>query len=153
MPIRGRCQTTFVNVPPPAPATCDAFQNAPSAFIEISGTCQLSHLGRSTTRAIQQLLFALDSNGSPVLVDGQPVVNLVRNCGVFTAANGDELRHTAYANVTPGGTSGMVALDGGLTFRGGTGAFASAEGAASLTGAANIVTETGGFTLEGALKR
>ena len=153
VPLRGQCETTFVDVAPSAGTDCDAFEATPSAFIDISGTCQISHLGRSTVQASQQLLFALDSNGNPVLVNGQPVVTSVRNCGRFTAANGDQLHHTAFATVTPSDLPGVVILEGGLSIRGGTGAFAAAAGDASLVGQANVLTHNGAFTLEGSLIR
>ena len=151
--IKGKCETTFTNVAPPPLTSCQAFEPAPSAFIEIAGVCQISHLGRSTMQATQQLLFALDAQGNPVIVNGQPVIEELRNCGVFTAANGDELRHTTEAPVAPGSSPGTVTFEGPLAFTSGTGRFASSSGSALLVGSASVLSATGEFTFEGTLSR
>jgi hypothetical protein len=148
-PLRGECQTTFTPIDPVSAGACSAFVAAPSAFIQISGVCYVSHLGRATVEATQQILFHLNSSGTPVIVNGQPVVDALRNCGVFTAANGDLLRHTATGTVAPGEQPGVVTLEGALTFSGGTGRFASASGSAGFAGSANLTTNTGLFSFQG----
>jgi hypothetical protein len=150
-PLQGECQTTFLPIEVPAAGTCPVFEPVPSAFIAISGDCVLTHLGRSTTSATQQLIFALDTNGQPILIGGQPLVTRLVNCGVFVAANGDELRHTTAAVVQPGATPGTVTFQGSLSFNGGTGRFVTSTGTANLTGAASVTTSTGNFSLDGNL--
>jgi hypothetical protein len=125
------------------------FEAVPSAFIAIDGVCQVSHLGRSTTHAVQQLIFALDSQGQPILMAGQPIVSALRNCAAFTAANGDQLRHTTTGTVAPGATPAAVTFSGELQFAGGTGRFATASGTATFDGGANLITNTGFFSFNG----
>ena len=148
-PVNGDCQTSFTFLQGP-PAACSAFAQVPSAFIAISGQCQVSHLGRTELEAVQQLVFLLDGSGQPVLVNGQPVVTELRNCSTLTAANGDELRHTTIGDVQPAGP-GEVTFDGAMVFTGGTGRFSSASGTASFSGDASLITSTGGFTFSGTI--
>jgi hypothetical protein len=150
-PLQGECQTTFSAIETPSAGTCPVFEPVPSAFISISGDCVLTHLGRSTTNATQQLIFALDPNGQPILVGGQPLVTRLVNCGVFVAANGDQLRHTAAAVVQPAASLGTVSFQGSVSFTGGTGRFVSSTGTADLTGGASLTASTGHFSLDGTL--
>ena len=120
----------------------------PSAFIAISGQCQVSHLGRTALNAVQQLVFQLDASGQPVLVGGQPVVIQLRNCSTLTAANGDELVHTTIGDVRPAGPA-QVAFSGSMTFVDGTGRFSAVSGAATFSGTASLATNTGAFSFEG----
>jgi len=111
------------------------FEQTPAAsYIEVTGTCQLTHLGRSTTHAVQQLL----ATG-------------LRNCAEFTAANGDVLRHVTTGTVVPGPQPGTVAFTGSLIFDGGTGRFAGASGSAAFDGTASLITNTGHLAMEGRL--
>jgi hypothetical protein len=75
------------------------FQQVPSAFLSIGGTCAVSHLGRTELAAVQQLVFQLDASGQPVIIEGQPIVTELRNCSILTAANGDALVHTTIGDV------------------------------------------------------
>jgi hypothetical protein len=150
-PFRGECQTQVAPISPPPQGTCRVFEPAPSAFIEVTGTCQITHLGRSTTHAVQQLLFALDSQGQPIFVGGQPVITALRNCAEFTSANGDVLTHITTGTVVPGPQPGTVAFTGSLTFDGGTGRFAGASGSAAFDGTASLITNTGHLAMEGRL--
>jgi hypothetical protein len=86
-------------------------------------------------------------------VNGQPVIAALRNCGVFTAANGDELRHTTEARVASGASPGSVTFEGPLTFTAGTGRFVSSAGSAVLVGSASVPSGTGEFRFEGRLSR
>jgi hypothetical protein len=151
-PVSGSCATTFAPVAAPPPETCSAFEAAPSAFVSIAGECRLTHLGRSSVLATQQLLFLLDNAGRPVIVDGAPIVNGLRNCGVFTAADGDQLRHTTTGTVAPGTEPGTVTFDGTITITGGTGRFGGASGQASFDGSASLVTNTGNFSTSGRVR-
>jgi hypothetical protein len=151
-PFKGDCETTISAVNAPPLDSCPVFQAAPSAFIAIGGQCQLSHLGRSSLQATQQLLFQLDSAGHPVIVNGQPVVSALRNCSVLTAANGDELRHTTVGDVKPGAGPGTVSFAGTIMFTGGTGRFSAASGSATFDGSASLITNTGAFSMTGSVK-
>lgn len=146
-PISADCETSFVFLQGP-PSACSVFEPVPSAFIAISGVCQVSHLGRTKVEAVQQLIFLVDSSGQPVLVNGQPVVTELRNCSTLTAANGDELFHTTMGEVAPG-DPGEVTFGGPIIFTGGTGRFSSASGSASFFGTASLTTNTGQFTFKG----
>jgi hypothetical protein len=148
-PFKGECQTTITPLNTPPAAACAAFEPVPSAFIEIGGECQITHLGRATTHAVQQLLFALDPQGQPIFVDGQPLITGLRNCAEFIAADGDRLRHVTTGTVVPGSQPGVVAFSGSLTFTGGTGRFASASGSAAFDGTASIITNTGELRVNG----
>ena len=150
-PFKGDCQTTVAPVDPANAGVCEVFAQAPSAFAEINGTCQLTHLGRSTTHTVQQLLFALDPQGQPVLVNGQPIIAALRNCATFTAANGDTLRHTTAGTVAPGAAPGTVTFSGELVFTGGSGRFADAAGVATFEGDASLSTNTGRLAIDGRL--
>ncbi len=149
-PITGDCATTFTFIAPDTAGQCAVFQQVPSAFIAIAGSCQVAHLGRTEVHAVQQLVFQLDAAGNPVIVDGQPVVVELRNCGTLTAANGDELEHTTIADVGPAGPA-QAAFSGEMTFVGGTGRFSEASGPAELSGTANLATSTGAFRFEGTI--
>lgn len=148
-PLSGRCETTFTFLSDGAPA-CAIFEPLPSAFIEIAGECQVSHLGRTQLLAVQQVLFLLDDAGQPVLVDGQPVFRALRNCATLTAANGDQLHHTTSGDITAAGP-GEVTFAGTIAFVGGTGRFTEASGAAIFEGSASMVTSTGEFSMTGTL--
>lgn len=150
-PLNGSCETTFAPIAAP-PETCSAFEPAPSAFVSITGECRLTHLGRTSVQATQQLLFLLDENGHPVVTGGMPVVTGLRNCGVFTAADGDQLRHTSTGTVAPGAEPGTVTFDGVITITGGTGRFDDASGQTAFNGGASLVTNTGHFSMSGGIR-
>jgi hypothetical protein len=147
-PIQGDCTTTFTFIEPSAAGQCAVFQQVPSAFIAISGECVVSHLGRTELSAVQQLMFQLDANGQPVIIEGQPVVTELRNCSTLTAANGEGLVHTTIGEVVPAGPA-QVEFSGPITFVGGTGRFAGASGSATFSGTASLATSTGAFSFEG----
>ena len=147
-PIKGDCTTTFAFIDPSQAGACSVFQQVPSAFIAIGGQCQVSHLGRTTLDAVQQLVFQLDAGGQPVLVGGQPVVIQLRNCSTLKAADGDELVHTTIGDVTPAGPA-QAAFSGSMTFVDGSGRFSAVSGSATFSGTASLVTNTGAFSFEG----
>lgn len=150
-PVNGRCATSFTFLATPPPEGCATFQAAPSAFLAITGECQIAHLGRSTTEAVQQQIFALNAAGQPLLVDGQPVVRELRNCGTFTAANGDHLHFTAVGPTRAGNSPGTVLFEGSFAFVGGSGRFESSSGTATFSGGASLMSNTGDFSFEGSL--
>jgi hypothetical protein len=123
-PISGRCTTTFAAIPRPLPAI----------YRQVAtGTCELSHLGRTRLRLVQDVNFAAGTQQSVEVT--------------YTAANGDVLRAS---NVGSSVRSGLgVAFTATVTFVGGTGRFAHATGQAHATGTADFVANTSAYTLEG----
>ena len=123
-PISGTCTTTFAPIPLPPPAV----------YRQVAtGTCTLSHLGRSALLLIQDVRLADGTQQSVVVT--------------YTAANGDVLRAS---NVGTSRRSGAgVAFEATVTFVGGTGRFARATGQAHVTGTADFVANTSDYTIEG----
>lgn len=122
LPLSGRCETRFD--PPPFPP--------PPVLRQVdTGTCQLSHLGRTTIHSVQDIDLATGSQVSVELT--------------FTAANGDVLRATNVGTSAPSGPG--VRFQGTTTFIGGTGRFANATGEAHVEGTANFLTNTAAFTV------
>jgi hypothetical protein len=149
--IRGECTTQFSPIEPNAAGACSVFAQQPSAFIQIAGACRVSHLGRTQVSAVQQLLFLLDSDGQVVVQNGQPVATALRNCATMTSASGDVVHHTTTGVLTPGATASQVEFTGNMTFTGGSGRFANASGTAAYSGGADVIANTGGFSLEGVI--
>ena len=122
-PISGRCELTVAPLPsaPPIVRQTD------------TGTCQLSHLGRTDYAGVLELDLASGTQ---------------RGERTLTAANGDVLRMVSVGTSTPRGP-GLVGFVATLTFVGGTGRFANATGEARGEGVANLVTRTTVVTLDG----
>lgn len=126
VPITGQCETTFAPIPRPLP---------PVYRQVATGTCQLSHLGRTTLLLVQDINFAAGT---------QTTVEVT-----YTAANGDVLRAM---NVGTSRRSGAgVSFEATVTFVGGTGRFAHATGQAHAVGTADFVASTSAYTLNGSL--
>jgi hypothetical protein len=123
-PLEGRCEVTFTVLPSTPPVVRQAD----------TGTCQLSHLGASTTVGAQTINFATLTQTSE---------------RTFTAANGDVLRTTGVGTSKPGAEPGTIDFDATLTVVGGTGRFANATGQVHDWGTANVVTRAVSFTLDG----
>ena len=122
-PISGRCELTVTPLPstPPIVRQTD------------TGTCQLSHLGRTAYEGVLELdLAARTQRGERTL----------------TAPNGDVLRVLAVGTSTPR-DPGLVDFVATLTFVGGTGRFANATGQARAEGTANLATRTTVVALDG----
>lgn len=116
-PIRGSCQTRFD--PPPFPL--------PAVHRQTDvGTCKLSQLGAADFYAVQDIEFATGTQRSVV----------VR----ITAANGDVLLASSVGSSTASGP--VVQFSATLSFEGGTGRFANATGQATITGRADLLTNT-----------
>ena len=124
-PISGRCELTITPLPssPPVIRQTD------------TGTCQLSHLGRTGFAGVLELNL---------------VTGTQRGERTFTAANGDELRAVNVGTSTPAGP-GLVRFSAVLTFVGGTGRFANATGEMRGEGTANLVTRTTSVTFDGTI--
>lgn len=122
-PISGRCELTVGPLPsaPPIIRQTD------------TGTCQLSHLGRTSFAGVLELNL---------------VTGTQRGERTLTAANGDVLRVVSVGTSTPSGP-GVVSFVGTFTIVGGTGRFADATGQARGAGTANLATRTTSLTLDG----
>jgi hypothetical protein len=124
-PISGSCDLTVTPLP-----------SAPPILHQTdTGTCDVSHLGRTAFAGVLELnLATLTQHGERTL----------------TAANGDILRIVSVGTSTPAGP-GLVHFAATLTFVGGTGRFANATGEASAEGTANLVTSKTQMTFEGSI--
>lgn len=111
--------------------------------VEVEGTGQASHLGQYTivrSHCFNLATFTIED-------------------GTFeqTAANGDRLwgTYSGYTagvlEVAPDGSPVVIVIESPTTITGGTGRFASAEGAGTTVGVFNLVLESGTFTFEGEL--
>ena len=122
-PFAGRCDLTVTPLPsaPPLIRQSD------------TGTCQLSHLGRTKYEGVLELdLVARTQRGERTL----------------TAANGDELRLVAVGTSAPAG-AGLVGFTASFTIVGGTGRFANATGKGVAQGTANLITSKTSVALDG----
>ena len=122
-PIVGRCELTVAPLPsaPPLIRQTD------------TGTCQLSHLGRTKYVGVLELdLAARTQRGERTL----------------TAANGDELRFVTVGTSAPSGP-GLVSFTATFTIVGGTGRFANATGQGRAEGTANLITSKTSVVLDG----
>lgn len=132
-PLDGRCETTFTFLAPEP-------GQAPNAQrLAFEGTCQLSHLGRTTVSAVQTVTF------------GATGTTLV-NTATYTSANGDVLRASYSASGSFPDAQGIACFSGTETYAGGTGRFADASGSSVLDGCASVVFLTGAYTIDGALR-
>jgi hypothetical protein len=123
--IKGSCTTTFPPAPWPLPAVLEQTD---------TGTCQLSHLGRSDIFSIKEIHFAT----------GTQITTQLR----ITAANGDVLTGTGIGANQPAGP-GLVGFTAVMTISGGTGRFAGASGSLDVSGVANLMTNTASLEMEG----
>ena len=114
-PFTGRCETTFNPPPLPLPPTHQQVD---------TGTCHLTHLGRSSIYGEQEINFAAGTQ---------------RGERTITAANGDVLFVQNAGTSRPAGP-GLVRFSAIMTFVGGTGRFARATGEARAEGTANLIT-------------
>lgn len=124
-PIHGRCEliVTPISFIPPIIRQSD------------TGTCQISHLGRSTFAGTLEINLATGTQ---------------RGERTLTAANGDILRLVSIGRSVPIGP-GLVSFSATFTFVGGTGRFANATGQARGEGTANLVTRATSLTLDGSI--
>jgi len=93
------------------------FTGPASATQVITGTCNLTHLGRSSIVIHENIDFTVSAYSSVAII---------------TAANGDELHATFVGIATPGATG--LSLAGSMNVTGGTGRFANAGGSSSQSG-------------------
>lgn len=125
-PIAGRCHTTFAPIPFPPP---------PIYRQTATGTCEISHLGRTALLLIQDINFAARSQRSVVVT--------------YTAANGDVLNAMNEGTSVRNATG--VSFSATVTFTGGTGRFANATGQAHAYGTADFRANTSDYELEGTI--
>jgi hypothetical protein len=97
----------------------------------ISGTGQLTHLGRFTTAQSH----CVDLTGADPLAFTQGIFT-------FTAANGDTIFGTYSGRLVPTATPGLFEVDGMFTIEGGTGRFVNASGGGEAGGEVNLADPT-----------
>ena len=98
-----------------------------------TGICQLSHLGRTTLQASRVVNLATGTQVAEV---------------IYTAANGDVLRATAFgASSPPGPTS--FRFTGTTTIVSGTGRFANATGVLLAEGVVDLLTARASIAYDG----
>ena len=123
-PAGGKCTTSFTPI---------SFE-FPFSTIDVTGVCNLKHLGRTTAHAIQ-------------------VINVVTgdftNSTTYTAANGDLLNATIVGTSSP---PPDVVFQGTETYVGGTGRFEGATGSSEFEGTATVDPVNGAGTAEFASK-
>ncbi len=123
----------------PFSGSCVAQTAGPATFVfpirtQLSiGTCQLSHLGRTSLRTLQHVN----------VVTGDEVAELT-----YKAANGDKLFATNVGTSAPTGPT-TIAFSGTNTVTGGTGRFDDATGTFSASGTADLATGAAAFAYDG----
>lgn len=122
-PMSGTCETTFAAPPFPLPASIRQVDE---------GTCQITHLGRTTLYSDKTITFAT----------GTQVTHALR----LTAANGDEVHATGTGRNAPAGP-GQVGFTATMTIAGGTGRFADATGELRIEGVASLATRSSTFRI------
>ena len=108
-----------------APGRCAVLTNA------ISGTGQITHLGRFTTAQSH----CVDLTGTDPLAFTDGIFT-------FTAANGDTIFGIYSGRLVPTATPGLFQVDGEFTIEGGTGRFANASGGGDASGEVNLTDPT-----------
>ena len=126
-PLTGSCTTTFAPLPFPPPPIHHQID---------TGSCQLSHLGKTAFYGEQDINFAAGTQSG---------------WRRWTAANGDEL-HLTHTGTSGLVAPGMVGFTAQMTIVGGTGRFAGATGSARGTGVANLAARSTSVTIEGWIK-
>jgi hypothetical protein len=122
-PMRGRCEASYAEPP--------VFE-FPLLHIVSVGTCQFTHLGRTSQRTVQVLN----------VLTGVAVSQIT-----FTAASGDLLYATSIGTGTPDGP--LTNFTGVSTITGGSGRFADATGQMDVAGTVNTVTGDASLTYDG----
>ena len=132
-PMSGACATAPVVVPSPIPGAL--FR------VIVTGTCQLTHLGRTEVTGIQDVFLG----ASGLSLSGH---------ATYTAADGDRLGTSYGGPVQPTGAT-SVAFSGTETFIGGTGRFSGASGSTQYAGSAITAPPgqpgSGSFTVAGSI--
>ena len=123
-PLTGSCTTTFGPTPFPPPPIHHQID---------TGSCQLTHLGRTEFYGEQDINFAAGTQSG---------------WRRWTAANGDEL-HLTHTGTSGLVAPGMVGFTAQMTIVGGTGRFAGATGSARGIGVANLATRSTSVTIDG----
>jgi hypothetical protein len=137
--ISGRCNTSYevsnpVFLPPP---NQDVLVSLTATH---TGTCLIAHLGLTVLAEVETVVF--DESG----------VHASGNAVTFTAANGDQLKASETAELSPLDAEGGFTSTGAWTFTGGTGRFIGASGRVDFTGSGSVVTSTTESTFQGQIK-
>lgn len=120
-------------------ACATEFEFTPLSTVAVTGMCQYGHLGRTSCVAQQTVIPNMDGTLA------------IENDGVCTAADGDQL-YTSFSGTGVPTSPVDIVFSGVETYEGGTGRFAGAAGAASLSGSARFTSQSAGvgsFTLRG----
>jgi hypothetical protein len=117
--LEGRCATTYQVIG----------ATGTTITLQINGVCQLSHLGRTTTTAVQVVDFAA---GTIHIEHGE-----------YVSADGDRLFFSHDGSLGVPDALGNQTFTGTHIFGGGTGRFLDASGAASFSGGASMPNEMG----------
>lgn len=122
-PIKGKCTTTFnpAPFPPPVHRQTD------------TGSCIISHLGKTTFYGEQEINFAAGTQ---------------RGWRRLTAANGDDL-HGEHRGTSSLIGPGLVGFSATMIIVGGTGRFEGARGEMSLEGVASLATSSTKVSITG----
>jgi hypothetical protein len=126
-PLTGWCTTTFGPTPFPPPPIHHQID---------TGSCQLTHLGKTDFYGEQDINFAAGTQSG---------------WRRWTAANGDEL-HLTHTGTSGLIAPGMIGFSAQMTIVGGTGRFSGATGSAWGTGVANLAARSTSVTIEGWIK-
>ncbi|HEU4996852.1 MAG TPA: hypothetical protein VFT29_18675 [Gemmatimonadaceae bacterium] len=121
--LEGSCTLTFDAAPLPPPPIHHQID---------TGTCQLTHLGRTEFYGEQDINFMAGTQSG---------------WRTLTAANGDELYITHTGRSMLAGP-GLVSFVAQMTIVGGTGRFAGATGGGQGTGLATVSTRTASLTID-----
>jgi probable HAF family extracellular repeat protein len=114
-------------------------QQLSATVVRMTGTCTLSHMGRTTYVSLRTLVAGSATEFT--------------SATTYTAANGDLLRTTGRGNSVLSGTGGEIGSR--ETVSGGTGRFSRASGTASLYGTARVNKQgvvTRSYELAGTLR-
>ena len=114
-----------------------------ASHIQLIGTGDASHLGRSTSNTTI-------ANVGPAACEGGFAVESEET---LTAANGDQLRWTVDDEACPTATPMVFRISGAYTVVGGTGRFAGATGQGTIDCLGDFVNGTFDFTVTGTISR
>jgi hypothetical protein len=120
---------------------CEGLAVLSGLQLQITGTCHIAHLGRTTLVAEQVLIPGPDGFAGPLAFTSTVS---------YTAANGDVVRTTdrGVATIGPDGVAHFVATE---TVVGGTGRFAGASGEGTRVGA-TASTGEGAYSFTGTIR-
>ncbi len=123
-PAGGRCTTTII-------PDFSQIRNG-ILLLDITGVCNLKHLGRATMAA-HQIVYVGTGD--------------ITNETIYTAANGDSF-HSTFTGTDP---LHNAVFTGNEVYHDGTGRFVGVSGGSYLSGSASLATWTGQYTTTGTI--